>query len=341
MTLTSHFYSLDYIESYIQNNGVPTLPSNVNDLLNKLNADLLLHVTTDHSAGVNSGNGHSHYDKKKRPQTQYVTRRNVGKEDSRDKKNSHTGTRDTTDWEVLRSFKTTKIENKEGVDKSISEIRILLNKLSNKNFETQKDIILKKVDEFIDECDEEDDDSSIEKYAKSIFDMVSTNKFFVDMYVDLYSCLMTNHQIFSDIMSTAIAGFKNTVDNLVYADPETDYDAYCVYNKSNDNRKAFTVFMMHLFKMNKVDEDTVFNILDHFLEMTHRFISMEGKRNEVEEITENVYLMVNKNVATLSASIRWNYSMQTIIELSQLKTHEYPSLTNRAVFKYMDIIECL
>ena len=48
---------------------------------------------------------------------------------------------DGNDWKTIQpqyNFKPVKIEVKEGFDKQINDIRIALNKLSNKNIETQK-----------------------------------------------------------------------------------------------------------------------------------------------------------------------------------------------------------
>ena len=59
------------------------------------------------------------------------------------KKSNHIVTPDTTPekWGATQKFKTTQITTKEGVEKDINTIRVLLNKLSNKNFTIQKDLI--------------------------------------------------------------------------------------------------------------------------------------------------------------------------------------------------------
>ena len=55
------------------------------------------------------------------------------------------------DWEALRSFKSTKMDVKQGIDKNISDIRVLLNKISNKNYDTQKEVIKSAISEFMNE----------------------------------------------------------------------------------------------------------------------------------------------------------------------------------------------
>jgi hypothetical protein len=57
--------------------------------------------------------------------------------------------RSSMDWENVRvpTFVPTKIETKEGIEKQINDFRILLNKISSKNYETQRDLIFNKINE--------------------------------------------------------------------------------------------------------------------------------------------------------------------------------------------------
>jgi len=48
--------------------------------------------------------------------------------------------------ETIGDFKPTKIESKEGIDKTINEIRVILNKMTKKNYETQRDKIIELVE---------------------------------------------------------------------------------------------------------------------------------------------------------------------------------------------------
>jgi hypothetical protein len=69
---------------------------------------------------------------------------------------------ESEDWKNVRTvFKATKIEVKEGTEKQISEIRAALNKLSNKNVDTQKTVIIQLIHQTITESKEKDEDSKI------------------------------------------------------------------------------------------------------------------------------------------------------------------------------------
>ena len=86
-------------------------------------------------------------------------------------------------WENIRSFKITKIDKKEGTDKIMNDIRICLNKMSNKNYDTQKTSIFELLSSM-------DSESEKEKVAITIFDIASTNKFYSEMYAKIYKELI-------------------------------------------------------------------------------------------------------------------------------------------------------
>ena len=80
------------------------------------------------------------------------------------------------DWESVRNFKVTKIEKKEGIEKKINEIRIALNKISEKNKIEQT----LKITELISIVFENDNNinENVEKIVKFVFDTASSNAFY-------------------------------------------------------------------------------------------------------------------------------------------------------------------
>ena len=71
-----------------------------------------------------------------------------------------------------------------------------------------------------------------------------------------------------------------------------------------------------------------------------QFINIENKTNEVDEISENIYLLVSESHNIMKNMEEWNHHVIHNIEhLSKCKTKEYKSLSSRAIFKYMDIMD--
>jgi hypothetical protein len=241
-------------------------------------------------------------------------------------------------WGATQKFKTTQMVTKEGVEKDINTIRVLLNKLSNKNFTTQKDLILQEISMI--DIDKIED---LQKIAQFIFQIASTNKFYAELYADLYVELIERFDIFTKILDEFILNYKDTIQHIDYIDPNVDYDKYCVYTKQNDQRKATAAFLIMLMKKGIVSHDTILGILSHFLNVLLEYIKQPNRTNEVDEITENVFVFVSLGKAELLNTELWKTDTFPTIQLfSKMKaTGENKSLSNRAIFKFLDIVDSL
>ena len=235
-------------------------------------------------------------------------------------------------WEHIKPFKATVvIENKEG---SMNEIRICLNKISTKNYETNKNLIIELMDSLVENPIE------LEKIANAIFDIASTNKFFSEIYADLYKCLIEKFQIFRDVLNVFLYKFTDSMRNIKYVDQKDDYDAFCKYNKSNDFRKATSVFIVNLVKKDVLEKEFLLKIIIEVQNILLEYIDIENKTNEVDEITENIFLMVTESHSIMKTNELWNSQViMTIQTLSKLKVKEKKSLSSRAMFKCMDIMD--
>jgi hypothetical protein len=250
-----------------------------------------------------------------------------------DKPQYQSSTNTTGDWSTTRNFKPTILQKKEGIEKEINDIRISLNKISNKNYEIHRDNILQIIT-FVDNKSPE----SLPIIAKSIFDIARNNKFYSELYADLYKELTQKFDVFIDLLDECIENYRNTIHDIVYIDANVDYDGYCVYTKSNEQRKAMASFIIMLVERKLLDKENVIQIIIHFQSTIVEYIDQEGKTNEVDEISENVFIFVNLGMQHLSMMPSWNTCVVPAIEhISKMKGKEHVSLTSRAIFKYMDI----
>jgi hypothetical protein len=241
-------------------------------------------------------------------------------------------------WENIRSFKITKIDKKEGTDKIINDIRICLNKMSNKNYDTQKTSIF----ELLSSMDT-DSESEKDKVAITIFDIASTNKFYSEMYAKIYKDLIDTYPIFQTLLNDFLLQFLSTVSDLKYVDPNIDYDAFCNYNKLNDKKKATAVFIIHMMKQSVLLPCDILDIIQHLIIKMELCMNTELQLNELEEMTELVNLFVLEGYTFLSSIISddsseiWQQILVKIREFSQLKVKDKKSLSSRVIFKYMDL----
>jgi len=248
------------------------------------------------------------------------------------------------DWTGIRtSFKTTKLDVKEGIEKDINIIRSSLNKISTKNYDSQRNIIIDFISNFIDtkQLDQPIDEhnENIKKIGYSIFDIASTNKTNSSQYAELYRDLIAKFDIFGLILTEFIGNFKNTISTIHYTDPAVNYDLFCSYTKSNDTRKSTTEFLVNLMKLDVVSKNTIIDIIQYFQKTVIQYISESGRIHEVEEIIENIYIFVSTGLVQLKTDESWSTIVENITTLSEMQPKKKPSMTSRAVFKCMDTLD--
>lgn len=241
-------------------------------------------------------------------------------------------------WETQKAFKPTVMEKKEGIDKTINDIRICLNKISNKNYETQRDIVIEYIENII-KNQNGSDVTDINNIANSIFEIASTNKFYSELYATLYKELIYKFNIFNENINQILQQYKDDIINIRFVDPNTDYDLFCDNNKQNDKRKALTTFIVNLMKKNVIDISEIANIVLYLEDFVLKNIDIENKNYEIEEITENLFLFISLAVNELKLFVEWENIINNIKRFSQLKTKEHLSISSRSIFKFMDILD--
>ena len=174
-------------------------------------------------------------------------------------------------WINTQSFKPTTIIDKTksegGTDKIMNDIRCSLNKISNKNYDTNRDIIIRLLNELVEKKREQttidaDANTDLIKIGNNIFDIASTNKFFSEIYAKLYKDVSKEFpEIFNSILSIFLEGFTNTMKTICYVDQKDNYDDFCKYNKDNDKRKATSMFITNLVKNEVIHTDVLKNII--------------------------------------------------------------------------------
>jgi len=246
-------------------------------------------------------------------------------------------------WNVGKSFKVVPKVVKEGTEKIITEIRMALNKITLKNIDTQKETIIQLITKVMEESENVEED--MKNITRTIFDIASSNKILSELYAELYKQLMACFDIFQEKIMDLIENYKNSLNEIHYVDPNTDYDAFCKYNKTNDMRKAMTTFIVNLLKKGIIEESILLDTIIYIEGMVFKYATEADSSNEVEEITENLFILISQTVTVFKDTDAWvEKIIPQIHELSKLKKtrgSDYPSMTNRATFKYMDILDSL
>jgi len=248
------------------------------------------------------------------------------------------------DWESMRSFKTTKIETKTGIEKRVNDLRVLLNKISAATYDKQRDAILAAFREYFgnEDADVVTEENTV-RLSKAVFDIASTNKFYAELYANLFQELVREFDVFKQLLAKFVETFCQTsTQNIVYIDPDVDYDGYCAYTKQSDIRKSTATFIVCCLMRGLAELNDVIDIVVEFIESVLKMKDETGKTKEVEEITELVFIMVCAMNETAKTETKWEEQvMQEVERLSKMKAKDYASLSNRAVFKFMDLMDKL
>ena len=248
------------------------------------------------------------------------------------------------DWSAVRSYKTTKMpEVKEGTEKSIKDIRVALNKFSNKNAESQHAVIVNLINQVITESKEVEEDTK--KVINLIFDIVSSNEFYSSLYAKLYKDLIELFPAFSEKLVDIIERYKDSFNNIKLVDPNVDYDGYCAYVKSNDLRRSMSTFIVNLMKNKAIHESDVIDIIIHLEDLVFKLAEVADKSVTIEEITENIFILITENKNKLNTNTLWKDTIipniHAIAKLRKTDAVKYQSMTSRSTFKFMDIIDAV
>jgi len=249
------------------------------------------------------------------------------------------------EWESIRTFQTTKIEQKVGIDADINEIRLYLNKLTDKTFLDMREKIINKINTV---CASSSETEDAIKLASMLYEMSSTNKFYSKIFADLFAELASMYSWLNDSFKENYKNLMDQYNNIQYVDSDKDYDGFCEMNRKNERRRAITTFYLNLALNGFIKKEGIVKILKDILTSIMNMINTPDKKNEVDELTEIVAILFNKDMIdevdedadepedyyVLDQSI-----LDTVNGLAQKKAKDYPSLSNKAIFKYMDLVE--
>ena len=243
-------------------------------------------------------------------------------------------------------FKTIKIiHNTE--DANIDAIRSAFNKISDKSYMDCRTKIVEIMENIITFKPED-----LPRVTDVIFDIASNNRYCSKLYSDMFSELVT---LFSPIrtafdfeaVSKNYIGFFEGIEDV---DPTVDYQKFVDLNTTSEKRKSLSNFMVHLMNNLIIPKEAIFNLLCELLSNLASALSHATKIKEVDELTENISVLLHETLFVMAKTPvkqvcdpRNPANPITVMEfvqvLSQCKPRQFPGLTNKSIFKFMDIVD--
>lgn len=246
-------------------------------------------------------------------------------------------------WEQLRNFKATKlVVSENSIDTILNEIRVSLNKLSSKNIDKYELLIEESINKLLEITENKEED--LLRVSNMLFEVASTNKIYSLMYACLYKNLLNKFPFLKKSLDTYLIDYRTNIKTITYVNPETNYDDYCKYNKTNDMRKAFALFIINLLSIDVIELDEVLDLIIFLQDLLIEYCQIENKKNEVEEIMENIFILTTNKLPKLTECKVWEDKIKPKIqEISTIKKQEdkYPSITSRANFRCLDMMDII
>ena len=240
------------------------------------------------------------------------------------------------DWQTIRNFKTTTLDkNMEGLGAQMDQIRSYLNKLTNDNYKEISNEIKLVIKDIVDQ----DNENYLSKIGVSIFEIGSANRFLSKVYVKLYKELIDTYPIMKNVCTSNFNSFQSLFETFDYCDASEDYDKFCDITKQNEKRKALSKFLMVCVEYNIIELESMENIMLDFLSKINNYINEEDKENAVDEIVANLAIMILSSVSVFKKMNSHTKIFKDIEILSGLNVKKYPGLSNKTLFKFLDIVE--
>tara|TARA_R110002073_G_scaffold24012_4_gene81310 strand:- start:2583 stop:3545 length:963 start_codon:yes stop_codon:yes gene_type:complete len=240
------------------------------------------------------------------------------------------------DWEEMRNFKKTELVKSETrVDKVIDDIRLALNKVTETNFSSIKEEIIALLEKALTVEHSEDD---LLKIGKSIFEIGSMNKFWTELYAKLYKDLLGIFPVMKGISEINFINFGKLFDNIRYVSPDENYDLFCEINNENDRRKGMSSFFVNLMGQNIISGQSLGLIVENLVNTIKTLIVTDGNKEQIDEISENVFIIMDEGYDMLKETWEEFDNINSYLkEITNMKKQNYPSLTNKTIFKFMDL----
>ena len=244
------------------------------------------------------------------------------------------------DWETIRLFQATELKKRQGIDAHLDGIRSDLNKITDKTYDEVVAALCARINELKDEPD----GSLLMTVGEAIFNTASSNHFFSAVYARLYhQLLQTYGDVFETVFHSNFDQFMGLFKTIEHADAKKDYTRFCEVNKTNDKRRAMSLFIINLMKVGVIAPMQILEIVKQLQSLIQEHMRQLNHSNEVEELTENLFIVLKGAHLHLSQAHKeeWETVVLEVEFNSKLKPKnaKYPSITNKTIFKHMDIMD--
>jgi len=141
--------------------------------------------------------------------------------------------------------------------------------------------------------------------------------------------------------STSLGGFQDWCYAINYVSPDENYDQFCSNNKENTRRKSVAKFFINLARTDHIPHTTILKLIKNTHDRVNALLDEADMRDTIDEMSEIVAILVIEGKDYLSDNAGWDSIVASITTIAKMKSKEHKSLSNKTVFKYMDILDVI
>ena len=212
--------------------------------------------------------------------------------------------------------------------------------MTSNNYDTQISVIMENMDlihHFYD--GEVDSTAGLVQAMTIILHVACNNKYHSGLYAKLYSHLSTIYPYFLDEKMKIYENLLSSFGDIEIVNPNDDYDNFCIMNKKNDARRAHMLFVINLFKNEIFTIDQLTVIITKLIDMISQQVNDSGRVEYTNELTEIINVFVSNMISEIRTNKELHFVNEKIVEYSKYKTKDFPGLSSRTIFKYMDMVD--
>ena len=212
-------------------------------------------------------------------------------------------------------------------EKELGELYKLLNKISDKSYD-------KLIVQVLDTLKSIDEVNYFEMITSKIFDIISSNNFYGELFARLYKDISAHHEIFLSLFVDKYAVHINQFENIEYVSPNVNYDEYCNYVKKLDTIRSMTNFVLCCHTHGVCGLNEVIDLLICLQKKIINNLEMEEKISENESCINNIFIIYHNKLNHMIKSEQWD---EICMNHQILKDSSGKGKNNKIRFKLMDI----
>ena len=243
--------------------------------------------------------------------------------------------RDNTDnWKTKEVFKATTVSKLEGIDQIIGDIKKHMNKLTLKNYDNNLNEIIELTDKLL-----ETNSDCIHQIIDILVSVSCNNKYYSNLYAKIYMTMIDKHEFFTVGKSNILNDYFHELSNIYTVDSTVDYDKFCESNKINEKRRARLLFITHLYKEDGYDNNDLLRIINEIDQMINDKRDDKMHSEIINELSEDVNIFVTNMVEQIKSDTDFTFILDNVRSFSTCNIKEYPGISSRVKFKYMDMLD--